>query len=93
MTPKVALFNETLASAKLLAAALVREMHPGRDELTQRQAWQEFGRERIEGWIRQGLIKPRRVGEAKNSKRMYSRLELITAIEVEKQMLDEMTTV
>lgn len=90
---KLALFNETLASVKLLAAAVVREMHPGRDEITQRQAWQEFGRERIEGWVKQGLIKPRRIGAAKNSKRMYSRLELITAIEVEKQLLEELTTV
>lgn len=93
MTHKVIIFNETLASAKLLAAALVREMHPGRDELTQRQAWQEFGRERIEQWIVQGLIKPRRIGGARNSKKMYSRLELITAIEVEKQMLEDMTAI
>lgn len=87
---KVIMFNDTLAHVKLVAAALMREMHPGRDELTQRQAWEEFGRARIEQWIEQGLIKPRRVGQAKNAKRMYSRLELLTAVEVEKQMLDDM---
>ena len=87
---KAIMFNETLAHIKLVAAALMREMHPGRDEMTQRQAWEEFGRARIEQWIEQGLIKPRRVGQAKNAKRMYSRLELLTAVEVEKQMLDDM---
>lgn len=90
---KALMFNETLAHIKLVAAALVREMHPGRDELTQRQAWEEFGRARIEQWIEQGLIKPRRVGQAKNAKRMYSRLELLTAVEVEKKMLENMANV
>jgi hypothetical protein len=90
---KVIMFNDTLSHVKLVAAALVREMHPGRDELTQRQAWEEFGRTRIEQWIAQGLLKPRRVGEAKNAKRMYSRLELLTAVEVEQKMLNDMTKV
>lgn len=90
---KAILFNDTLAHVKLVAAALVREMHPGRDELTQRQAWEEFGRARIEQWIAQGLIKPRRVGPAKNAKRMYSRLELLTAVEVERQALEDMTRI
>lgn len=90
---KAILFNETLAHVKLVAAAIVREMHPGHDELSQRRAWEEFGRARIEQWVEQGLIRPRRVGAAKNAKRMYSRLELLTAIEVEKKMLDDMRTI
>ena len=90
---KAVLFNETLAHIMLGAAALVREMLPGRDELTQRQAGEEFGRARIEQWIEQGLIKPRRVCRAKNAKRMYSRRELRTAVEVEKKMLENMANV
>lgn len=87
------MFNDTLSHVKLVAAAIVREMHPGHDELSQRRAWEEFGRARIEQWVEQGLIRPRRVGAAKNAKRMYSRLELLTAIEVEKKMLENMTMV
>lgn len=90
---KVIRFNDTLSHVKLVAAALVREMHPGHDEISQRQAWKEFGRARIEQWIEQGLIKPRRVGEAKNAKRMYSRLELLTAVDVERKMLENMANV
>lgn len=90
---KVIMFNDTLSHVKLVAAAIVREMHPGHDELSQRRAWEEFGRARIEQWVEQGLIRPRRVGEAKNAKRMYSRLELLTAVEVEKKMLENMTMV
>lgn len=84
------MFNDTLAHVKLVAAALMREMHPGHDELSQRRAWDEFGRARVEQWVEQGLLKPRRVGASKNAKRMYSRLELLTAVEVEKQMLEDM---
>lgn len=87
---KAIMFNDTLAHVKLVAAALMREMHPGHDEMTQRQAWEEFGRARIEQWVEQGIITPRRAGTAKNAKRMYSRLELLTAMEVEKKMLEDM---
>lgn len=90
---KVIRFNDTLSHVKLVAAALVREMHPGHDEITQRQAWEEFGRTRIEQWVKEGLIKPRRVGQAKNAKRMYSRLELLTAVDVERQALEDMKRV
>lgn len=90
---KVIRFNDTLSHVKLVAAALVREMHPGHDEITQRQAWAEFGRTRIEQWVKEGLIKPRRVGQAKNAKRMYSRLELLTAVDVERQALEDMKRV
>lgn len=90
---KVIMFNDTLSHVKLVAAALVREMHPGHDELTQRQAWEEFKKKRVERWVEEGLIKPRRTGSAKNARRMYSRLELQTAIEVEKKMLENMAMV
>lgn len=88
MTPKVLLFQEILSSVDLFAAAMVRRMNPGSDEISQRQAWREFGRHRIEEMVNEGMLRPTRAGSAKNSKVMYSRFEIMTAIETDRQMLD-----
>lgn len=80
------MFNEVMASADLLAAALIRRMRPGDDEITQRQAYDEYGR----AWIMrntypEGVLRPRRIGGSKNSRLMYSRTEIAALMEVERQ--------
>lgn len=80
------MFNEVMASADLLAAALLRRMKPGMDEISQRQAYDEYGRR----WIMrntypEGVLRPRRIGGSKNSRLMYSRTEIAALMEVERQ--------
>lgn len=80
------MFNEVLSAADLLAAAILKRMRPGEDEITQRQAYDEYGRK----WIMrntypEGVLRPRRIGGAKNSRLMYSRTEIAALMEVERQ--------
>jgi hypothetical protein len=92
MSSKVQLFQEILSSVDLFAAAMMRRMNPGYDEISQRQAWKEFGRHRIEEMVNDGMVRPTRAGTAKNSKVMYSRFEIMAAIETNRQMIDEIMT-
>lgn len=86
MNSTAQMFREVLAAADLLAAAIVRRQRPGDDEITQRQAYDEYGRR----WIMrntypEGVLRPRRIGESKNSRLMYSRTEIAALMEVERQ--------
>lgn len=92
MTRKAQLFQEILASADILAAALVKRMNPGNDEISQRQAWSEFGRRRIDNMVGEGLLRPKRIGAARNSRVMYSRLEILAALDAERQIFDEISS-
>lgn len=87
MSTRAQLFQELLSSVDLFAAAIMRRMNPATDEISQRQAWKEFGRHRIEGMVNDGMIRPTRAGSAKNSKLIYSRFEIMTAIEADRQMV------
>lgn len=88
MTRRAQIFQETLSSVEMLAAALMREMQPGSDEISQRQAYELYGRDKVERWVKEGLVKPYRGGMAKNSKKLYSRLQILVAIDTDRQMQD-----
>ncbi|MBQ7689810.1 MAG: hypothetical protein IJT30_01260 [Muribaculaceae bacterium] len=64
------------AAAEAGAARIAAMLSPEADLISQRKAYQLFGRGVVEAWIERGLIRPKRVGEAANSKRLYSRSEM-----------------
>ena len=87
-------FNEILHLATIVAAAIVRQTHPNDDLISQRQAYEEFGRR----WIVKrtapsGVLKPIRQGGAKNSKLMYSRLEIAALVEAERRQAQNMANI
>ena len=69
--------NLVKAAAKEAVKEYALAQNPSKDEITQRQAFEEFG----EGWVlnqvSNGLIKPFRKGVYKNSPKMYSRSSLL----------------
>lgn len=87
-------FNEIMQFATIVAAAIVRQTRPNDDLISQRQAYEEFGRR----WIVKrtapaGVLKPIRQGGAKNSKLMYSRLEIAALVEAERRQQQEMANI
>lgn len=49
---------------------------PNDDEITQRQAFKEFGTKRVTNWVSLGLVTPFRAGKHKNSPKVYYRSQL-----------------
>lgn len=63
--------------AALGVATYKQEQAPAQDYLSQREAYRQFSEGRVKRWIKDDLIKPVRDGSAPNSKRRYSRAELM----------------
>lgn len=87
-------FQEIMQLATVIAAAIVRQTRAMDDLISQRQAYEEYGR----GWIEKrtapkGKLTPVRQGEAKNSKLMYSRFEIAALIEAERRHQEQMATI
>lgn len=87
-------FEEINQLATVIAAAIVRQTRAKDDLISQRQAYAEYGR----GWIKkrtapQGKLTPVRQGGAKNSKLMYSRLEIAALVEAERRQQQEMANI
>ena len=87
-------FNEIIQLATIVAAAIVRQTRPHDDLISQRQAYEEYGRRWIEQRTApQGVLTPVRQGGAKNSKLMYSRFEIASLIEAERRQQEQMATI
>lgn len=76
--------NLCMDMAELGAANFIKKMAPGKDQLSQRQAYSGFGEARVKSWVRIGIVVPVRAGSGRNSKRIYSKAELMAASESEK---------
>ena len=76
--------NICMEMAELGAANYVKNTAPGKDVLSQRQAYDCFGEARVKGWLSRGLVTAHRAGASRNSKRLYSRAELMAAKDGEK---------
>ena len=65
--------NIITAAAEEAVKKYILQQQPSKDEMTERQAFREFG----EGWVNNqvalGLVKPFRKGTAKNSPKIYLR--------------------
>lgn len=76
--------------ADVIAAAVVKRMKPSDDNISKRQAFEEFGRGFIEkNTAPFGSLRPIRLGKAKNSPIYYSRLEIAGLIEYQRQQRQE----
>lgn len=76
--------NLCMEMAELGAANFIKKTAPGKDLLTQRQAYVLYNESRVKRWVSIGLVVPVRDGSAKNSPKRYSRAELMAANESEK---------
>ena len=76
--------NLCMEMAELGVANYVKNTAPGKDVLSQREAYSCFGEARVKGWLNSGLVTAQRAGASRNSKRMYSRAELMAASNGEK---------
>ena len=76
--------NLCMEMSELGVANYVKKMAPGKDMLSQRQAYADYGETKVRNWVRVGLVVPTRLGSGKNSKKAYSKAELIAAKESEK---------
>lgn len=63
--------------AALGVATYQKETTPANDLISQREAYRLFQEVRVKRWVESGLITPQRNGAALNSKRYYSRAELM----------------
>lgn len=70
--------------ANLGVAKYLKETKPSSDLLSTRAAYELYTRSRVNRWIEQGLVIPRREGSAKNCIKYLSRTELIEADNAEK---------
>ena len=80
MTVTMELYElKTLCSdmAALGVATYQKDAAPATDLISQREAYRQFQEVRVKRWVESGLITPQRNGSAKNSKRYYSRAELM----------------
>ena len=70
--------------SELGAANYAKIVNRQSDNMSQRQAYREFGESRVKNWDRQGLLSTVRNGTTNRSKIIYSRAELMTIESAEK---------
>lgn len=64
--------------AELGAASYAKRVTPGKDLISQREAYRQFGEARIKDWVRRELITGKRSGSSIRSKILYSISELLS---------------
>lgn len=70
--------------AAVAADAVVARLYPQLDELSKSQAEELHGRRWLDYHIKAGNIVPRRKGSARNSKKVFSRMEICALWEAER---------
>lgn len=73
-----------IESAAIGAEIVLKRLGLIKDEISQREAYREFGQSRVQSWRNMGLIKRIKAGPG-NSKSTYSRIELETIRNIENQ--------
>lgn len=76
--------NLCMEMSELGVANYVKTMAPKDDLLSQRKAYELFGESRVKRWIDRKVVVPVREGAAANSKKYFSRAELMAANQAEK---------
>lgn len=75
--------------ADLIASAVVEQIDPRRNFISQRKAYADYGADLIKRGEESGMLKPIRNGKAKNSPILYSRKQILAQIEAEGIMRNE----
>jgi hypothetical protein len=83
----IELKNEIIQLSDVISAAALKSQSPASDEMSTRKAYAEFGKEWIHYHIDKGNVKSIRKGPHKNSKKVFSRLELVALKEAEKRII------
>lgn len=88
MIPDIYLLRELMITAAAMGAAqVVRHLCPADDDMSQREAYRQFGETRVKNWLEDGAIKRYSLGNARNSKIIYRRSELLAAAAAEEAEL------
>lgn len=70
--------------AELGAACYAKSEKPGKDNISQRGAYREYGSPRVKRWVKNGMVRLVRSGSAVTSKIIYSKVELMAAEKAER---------
>lgn len=82
------IFHDILTHVDLIAAAVVRQIKPANDLMSQRKAFEEFGEPFIRARMHpKGDLRPIRTGDAPNSPIKFSRTEILALIAAEQEKL------
>ena len=76
-----------MTSADLVAAAVMRRLDPPKDAISLNQAERKYGRAWIHGHMNAGHLTSHRTGGAKNSKIVFSMLEIESLRTAESQIV------
>lgn len=79
--------RELIELADLITASVLRSVKPLDDDISTRQAYSEFGKEWIQYHTRRKNIESIRKGPHKNSRRVFSRMELMALKESERRIV------
>ena len=75
--------NMMMDMATLGAANYAKMIMPGKDHISQRGAYREYGEARVKRWVKSKMVQPVRSGSAVTSKIIYSRAELMSVDKAE----------
>lgn len=81
--------KDLIKYADLIASAVVEQIDPRRNFISQRRAYADYGADLIKRGEESGMLKPIRNGKAKNSPILYSRKQILAQIEAEGIMRNE----
>ncbi len=81
--------KDLIKYADLIASAVVEQIDPRRNFISQRKAYADYGADLIKRGEESGMLKPIRNGKAKNSPILYSRKQILAQIEAEGIMRNE----
>lgn len=70
--------NLCLELAELGASRYAKRVTPGKDLISQREAYRQFGEARIKDWTKRNLISSTRSGSHQKSKKLYSISEILS---------------
>jgi hypothetical protein len=76
--------NLCMDMSELGAANYAKRTAPTKDDISQREAYQLFGEQRVKLWKEKGLIHKIRYGETTRSKILYSYAELLSVVTADK---------
>lgn len=68
--------NIIKAAAEEAVKKYIISQDPTKDEMSERQAYREFGEGWVQSLVASGQVKPVRKGKCANSRKIYSRAEL-----------------
>lgn len=75
--------NICMEMAELGAASYAKLEKPGKDNMSQRSAYKEYGEARVKRWVKSMMVQPVRSGNKETSKIIYSRIELMASDKAE----------